>query len=214
MLNILSEIPTGIALNLDDLVQRLEYCNIVYMCIKESNSCIYKIPDNILAILEPILNTIWLENSKQYEDKYCYVTIKKMYVQPQTVGNREGLHIDGFLSDQRNFIWFDSIPTAVAVGKFNLSEDHHLSLEEIKEQVEKNDYGSRMLRCNHLYELTQNCVHEPTENFKDSVVLRTFIKVTFSKELFNGFGNAWNYMIPHIKSNKNRSAERNHGTIY
>lgn len=214
MLKIVSEIPKGIPLNLNDLVQRLEYCNIIYMCIKESNSCTYKIPDNMLAILEPILNIIWAEGLEQYQNKYCYVTIKKIYVQPQTVGNREGLHIDGFLSDQCNFIWFDSLPTAVAVGEFNLSEDHKKSLEEIEKQMNENGYDSFMLSNNHLYELTQNCVHGPIENYTNSVILRTFIKVTFSEELFNGLGNAWNYMLPHIKPTKNRSVERNHGTMY
>ena len=91
MLNVLFGIPQGIKVNVD--TDNLEYCNFVYMCIKEPNSY-YHIPDNILGLLEPILNTIWNNyvSSEQSRKQYCYVTIKKMYIQPNTFGNREGWH--------------------------------------------------------------------------------------------------------------------------
>ena len=209
MLNILSGIPQGIKLNIN--ANNLEYCNFVYMCIKEPNSY-YHIPDNILGFLEPILNTIWNNyiSSEQSRNQYCYVTIKKMYIQPNTFGNREGWHIDGFLGgDQINFIWSDDLPTEVAIGEFNISKDHHKSLFEIENQIK--DFTN--LESNTLYMLDQTCVHRPTINSSNRTLLRTFVKVTFTNELFNGFGNAWNYMLPHIKPTKNRFTERNHGVI-
>ena len=102
------------------------------------------------------------------------------------------------------------MPTEVAIGKFNISEDHHKSLFEIEEQVQV----FTNLESNTLYMLDQTCVHRPAINSTDKTLLRTFVKVTFTDELFNGFGNAWNYMLPHIKPTKNRSVERNHGTMY
>ena len=210
MLNVLSGIPQGIKVNVD--TDNLEYCNFVYMCIKEPNSY-YHIRVYILGILEPILNTIWNNyiSSKQSRKQYCYVTIKKMYIQPNTFGNREGWHIDGFLGgDQINFIWSDDLPTEVAIGEFNISEDHHKSLFEIEEQVQV----FTNLESNTLYILNQTCVHRPAINSTDKTLLRTFVKVTFTDELFNGFGNAWNHMLPHIKPTKNRSIERNHGAVY
>ena len=208
MLNILSGIPESVELTLDTtLIDNLEYCNFVYMCIKEPNS-FYRVPDNIFGILEPILNIV---SNEQTINQYCYVTIKKMFVQPNTFGNREGWHIDGFLGgDQINFIWSNSLPTEVALGVFNLSEDHHKSLLEMNEQVKENIF----LQTNTLYKLDQTCIHRPSINTSNQSVLRTFIKVTFSSELFNGFGNAWNYKLPHIKPTKNRAESRNHGTMY
>ena len=70
-----------------------------------------------------------------------------------------------------------------------------------------------LLQTNTLYKLDQTCVHRPSINTSNQSVLRTFIKVTFSSELFNGFGNAWNYKLPHIKPTKNRAESRNHGII-
>lgn len=210
MLNVLSGIPQGIELNID--TDNLEYSNFVYMCIKNINQSEYYIPDNIKPLIEQIIDNIHKLSPHMYDNDhryYCYLTLKKMYVQPNTFGNREGWHIDGFLSDQVNFIWFDSLPTEVAIGKFNISEDHHKSLSEIKEQVQV----FTNLESNTLYVLDQTCVHRPAINSTDKTLLRTFVKITFTTELFNGFGNAWNYKLPHIKPSKCRDIERNHGVI-
>ena len=211
MLNILSGIPQGIELNID--TDNLEYSNFVYMCIKNINQSEYYIPDNIKPLIEQMINNIHKLSPHMYDNDhryYCYLTLKKMYVQPNTFGNREGWHIDGFLGgDQVNFIWSDSLPTEVAIGKFNISEDHHKSLSEIKEQVQV----VTNLESNTLYMLDQTCVHRPAINSTDKTLLRTFVKITFTTELFNGFGNAWNYKLPHIKPSKYRDIERNHGVI-
>lgn len=209
-----SRIPEGIHLPLD--TSELEFCNVVYMCIKDINNSYYSIPDQFVDIMDHILFTMigsgMLDGDMDY-NKYCYLTIKKMYVNPRTVGNREGLHIDGFLSDQRNFIWFDSLPTCVSVGDYYLSQDHDVSLQEMADQSEEKDYASLMLDKNTLYEMSQQCVHEPMENWNEEPVLRTFIKLTYSKELFNAFGNSWNYKLPNIKPTANRAGTRNHGVI-
>ncbi len=217
MLKILSEIPKGIPLNLNDLVQTLEYCNIVYMCIKQAGCSEYQIPSNLETLINQVIGSIYKLNENLYEDdwtKYCYLTIKKMYVQPNTSGNREGFHIDGFKSDQENFIWSDcaETPTEVAIGNFLLSNDHEKSLGEMIVQSSK--CFKYQLSPNTLYEVDHKCVHRPTVNNTNKTILRTFIKITYSKELFIGIGNAWNYMLPHIKPTKNRSVERNHGTLY
>ena len=94
-----------------------------------------------------------------------------MFVQPNTFGNREGWHIDGFLGgDQINFIWSNSLPTEVALGVFNLSEDHHKSLLEMNEQVKENIF----LQTNTLYKLDQTCIHRPSINTSNQSVLRTW----------------------------------------
>ena len=206
-----STIPNGVIANYD--TSRLEFCNIVYMCIKNIGSSEYQIPDNLHSLISSVISDIYKLSSSLYNDdwtKYCYLTIKKMYVQPNSYGNREGFHIDGFLSDQDNFIWSDceATPTEVALGEFILSDDHEKSLEEMTSQSSK--MFKQTLSTNVLYDMNQNCVHRPTTNRTDKAVLRTFIKVTYSKELFNCYGNAWNYKLPHIKPRTQRSYIRNH----
>lgn len=214
MLLVHSEIPNGVVANYS--VSELEYCNIVYMCIKQTGCSEYQIPDNLEPLVSQVISDIYELNEKLYEDdwtKYCYLTIKKMYVQPNTLGNREGFHIDGFKSDQENFIWSDcaETPTEVAIGNFLLSNDHDKSLVEMNIQATK--CFKYQLSPNTLYEMDQNCVHRPTANNTNKAVLRTFIKITYSKELFNCFGNAWNYKLPYIKPHKNRNEHRNHSVL-
>lgn len=214
-IEVVSRRPPCVVVNYD--TNNLEFCNIVYMCIKEAGCSDYQIPENIRDLVEQVLSDIRHLSPnliKEELEKYCYITIKKMFVQPNTTGNREGWHIDGFKSDQENFIWSDSdsLPTEVSLGVFNLTNDHQISIDEMMTQSTKK--FNLQLKTNCLYLLDRECVHRATANKTENTVLRTFIKVTFSKELFNCLGNAWNYKIPHIKPNKTRLGSRNHGVIY
>lgn len=197
-------------------VDEVDYCSYVYMCIKQADMSEYHIPDNIQSVVNQVLTGIFRSSNYLYDNDYlynCYVTIKRGYVQPHTYGNRAGWHIDGFKSDQHNFIWFDSIPTEVCAGEFILSDDHNLSLIEMDTQSFANDTFIHTLSPNTLYEMNQECVHRPTVNKTSESVLRTFIKIAFSKDMFNGFGNAWNYKLPHIKPNGVRGNCRNHTVV-
>ncbi len=208
-----SKPPFGIVRNID--TSQLEYCNIVNMCIKDIGSDEYLIPDNLKPFVRDVILDVHLIDMSLNKaiDMYAYLTIKKMYIQPNTCGNREGWHIDGFMSDQKNFIWSDcdATPTEVSIGSFDLTLDHEKSIDEMYEQGWGN--FNLQLKSNVLYEMNQECVHRPTQNNTNKPVLRTFIKLTYTKELFNGYGNAWNYLIPHIKPSKERSICRNHGVL-
>lgn len=214
-IEVVSRRPPCVVANYD--TNNLEFCNIVYMCIKEAGFSDYQIPENMRGLVEQVLSDIHHLSPnliKEELEKYCYITIKKMFVQPNTTGNREGWHIDGFKSDQENFIWSDSdsLPTEVSIGVFNLTHDHQISIDEM--MIQSTNNCSLQLKPNCLYYLDRECVHRATANKTENTVLRTFIKVTFSKELFNCLGNAWNYKLPHIKPNKTRLDSRNHGVIY
>lgn len=209
-----SLIPNGDYADYD--VSELEHCNIVYMCIKQSGCSEYCIPNNLEPLVNEMLSDIYKLSEDLYENdwtKYCYLTIKRQYVQPNTLGNREGWHIDGFKSDQENFIWSDhsAIPTEVCIGEFDLTNDHEKSLIEMSKQASKS--FKYQLSSKVLYKLDQECVHRATANNLSEAILRTFIKITFSKELFNCYGNAWNYKLPHIKPTAFRGDTRNHSVL-
>lgn len=210
-MNIISRIPNGVAAKYD--VEDLEFCNIVYMCIKQAGCSEYHIPDNIKSLVESVISDVYTLSPKLYNDdwtRYCYVTIKKMYVQPEGFGNRDGWHIDGYLSDQDNFIWSDcrATPTEVAIGEFDIADNHEQSLNDMKHIASSRFH--QQLNTNTLYEMHQECVHRPTANKTENSVLHTFIKITYSKEMFNCIGNAWNYKIPHIRPTVKRGNIRNH----
>lgn len=213
-IHVKSDIPNGVVSNYN--VETLEHCNIVFMCIKQKGCSEYQIPDNLQYLVSDVLSDIYRLSPHLYDDdwtKYCYLTIKRSYIQPNTLGNRQGFHIDGFKSDQENFIWSDhsATPTEVAIGNFLLTNDHDKSLIEMNEQASK--FFKNQLKPNTLYEMNQECVHRPTVNNLNVAVLRTFIKITFSKDLFNCFGNAWNYKLPHMKPTTFRNETRNHSVL-
>ena len=213
-MKIQSKLPKGVILDLP--VNDLEYCNIVYMCIKQKGNYEYCIPENFEKVVEPIITSIYQISDDVWNDvrnMNCYITIKKMYVQPNTSGNRDGWHIDGFLGNQYDFVWSDHLatPTEVAVGDFELTPDHELSITEMYQQSVR--AFNIPLDVGKLYYMGEQCVHRPTTNKTSKPVLRTFIKVTFTYDDFNAIGNAWNYKLPHVKPNKQRNECRNHGVL-
>lgn len=198
------------------LTNDFEFCNHTYMCIKQKGMSEYQIPDNLQSVVDPILAGVHELSSHLYENDWlynCYLTIKHEFVNPGSIGNRPGWHIDGFLSDQYNFIWCDALPTEICQNNFELTLDHKISLQEMLIQSAGNNAFHLGLSSNVLYELNQHCVHRPTVNKTSKAILRTFIKVTFSKEDFNCIGNAWNYKLPHIKPHVSRSENRNHAVL-
>lgn len=213
-MEVTSRLPEGTPVDL--ATDNLEYCSIVYMCIKQAGCSEYQVPDNLRNLVNELLSSVYKLRPSLYADdwtKYCYLTLKRQFIQPQSFHNRYGWHIDGFKSDQENFIWCDCIPTEVSTGKFILTNDHDISLEEMLVQAQDNRHSVSPLQTHTLYYLDQECVHNVSKNKLDKAVLRTFIKLTFSSELFNCLGNAWNYKLPHIKPTTPRKEIRNHGVI-
>jgi hypothetical protein len=86
-----------------------------------------------------------------------------------------------------------------------LSEDHHLSLIEIEEQVKPESirtYGDNM-----FIRLDKFNIHRlPVQ---DKSGFRTFVKFSVSKEKYNLQGNAHNYLIDYDWDMKPREITRN-----
>ena len=53
MLIVHSKIPNGVASNYD--VSELEFCNIVYMCIKQAGCSEYQIPSNLEILVSQVI---------------------------------------------------------------------------------------------------------------------------------------------------------------
>lgn len=177
-----------------------EFCYHVYMPIKVGK--LHAVPDNLTWCL-PLIDKVKTEDWLNYE--YWYLTVKHMWI--DGYGNREGWHIDGFDTDDVNYIWADCIPTQFCIQMFDLSEDHNRSLLEMKEQIDtKNIWNAS---ANQLLRLTSDIVHRPVES--NQPTLRTFIKVSCSNSIYNLKGNATNSKIKGLTWEKvERKLERNH----
>lgn len=142
----------------------------------------------------------------RYVDSYVYLTVKKMYQNNQLAYNRKGYHSDGFMTDDINYIWCDLNPTVFNLGEFNLTLDDHISMEEMEEQAKSvNEFTYDI---NTLLRLDQSIIHKVSDKNVEQG-MRTFFKISFSKDKYDLKGNAKNYLLDYDWKMRNRKIKRN-----
>jgi len=136
---------------------------------------------------------------------YIYLTAKHQYQDKTRCFNRPGYHSDGFMTDDINYIWSDINPTVFNKSKFILSLDDQKSLTEMQAQaLPENDFSYPE---NTLLRLNQYNIHRVAD--VEIPGMRTFIKISFSKDKYDLIGNSHNYQINYKWAMKPRKSERN-----
>lgn len=167
-------------------------------------------PDNLKGIkgIADILLKIYYDIGREaWVDNNIYITIKKMFVSPSVTANRPGWHADGFGTDDLNYVWYDCLPTEFSVGSnFKITEgDHIKSLEEFESQAHKNPL---MIYPNtHLLKLDPYVVHRVA--MAKEQMMRTFIKVSVSKDEYNLKDNSINHGMNYKWERYDRDMVRN-----
>lgn len=141
----------------------------------------------------------------RYVESYVYLTAKFMYQAPDCSFNRAGWHSDGFMTEDINYIWCDKYPTIFNSGHFYLLMNDVDSLQQMEEQViavNNISFGE-----NQLLRLNQFNIHKVAPIDKGS--MRTFLKVSFSKDKYDLVGNCHNYLLNYEWEMKDRKSERN-----
>lgn len=156
----------------------------------------------ILAITSDFIQEFGIE---EFDKSYIYLTAKHMYQVPNCSFNRNGYHSDGFLTKDINYIWSDCHPTIFNTSDFNLSLDDATSILEMEWQALPEN--NVMFDDNTLLRLNQFNIHKV--NSTDKASMRTFIKVSFSKDKYDLVGNAHNHLIDYQWSMVKRKVERN-----
>lgn len=176
----------------------------LYMPLKFPNEGM-RTPRRLSCFL-PLVSTV-REYTDIWDESYCYITAKSMFVTEECPGNRPGWHIDGFLSGgDENYVWSDMNPTEYAVQDFyNIPTDDAQSMIDMEAQIDL----TRVVTWpnNHLLRLDETVVHRVAPNPKPG--LRTFVKITLSRHQFRKHGNSRNYLLDYDWSMKARSSERN-----
>lgn len=179
-----------------------------YMPIKMKDLLMFKTEPRH-EFLRPMLNRISSDfrttfGVNKYVESYVYLTVKYMYQIGGCSFNRSGWHSDGFMTDDINYIWYDSAPTIFNTSKFNLTQDDILSMKEMDEQaLPENDV---VFPEKHLLRLDQFNIHRVNT---DHSGMRLFVKVSFSKEKYDLEGNSHNYLMDYDWQMRPRSIERN-----
>lgn len=188
-------------LGLQRLISTPELMFVQYMPVRMPHTNL-RLPPH-LQTFEPLLEQVGWE-----DDDYVYLTAKYLFVVPGDVGNRPGWHLDGFGSEDVNFIWYNSMPTEFCVQDFEISEEHEQSMIDMEEQVKPENirtYPPGTLLC-----LTKSMVHRTALCTKGHY--RTFVKISLSKSQYNLKGNAHNYLFDYAWDMKERGEVRNHTT--
>ena len=164
-----------------------------------------------LRRLNPIINIVledFYKNFGKWFEYKIYLTAKCLYVKGGENINRMGWHCDGFMSDDINYIWSDTIPTEYVTGEYQLKQDHQKSIE----QMNRLFYHSEPLKCkpNSIYRLDETVIHRCDYNRSKHAVLRHFVKVSFSKDRYNLKGNSHNYLLNYNWDMEERDEFRNH----
>lgn len=140
-----------------------------------------------------------------YVANNVYLSAKYLF---QGVGcsyNRMGWHCDGFMSNDINYIWSDSLPTVFNSSNFSITLDDSLSMKQMERQA---------LPCfdisypvNTLLRLNQFNVHRVADVDKEG--MRTFLKISFSTDKYDLIGNSHNYLLNYDWEMKQRNMQRN-----
>jgi len=200
------ELPTSLGIFKVECKEMMFY---QYLPIKMPNSTqpIYeprlKCFDKLIgAICCDYIGEFGLDN---YVNSYVYLTAKFLYQMPNNSFNRMGWHSDGFLTDDINYIWSDKYPTIFNDSNFKLTLDDNISLLEMKKQA--SPFNDVTYKENELLRLNQFNIHK-VANVTDEG-MRSFLKVSISKDKYDLIGNSHNYLLDYNWEMKERKQERN-----
>lgn len=180
-----------------------------YLPIKLSNQ-IPPIYEDRLQIFDKIIGTICCDfigvfGLDCYKQSYVYLTAKYLFQVPGCSFNRPGYHSDGFMTDDINYVWCDKNPTVFNKSVFELTKDDAISLLEMDQQaLEENEISYPE---NTLLRLDQYNIHKVAKNEKAG--MRSFLKISFSKDQYDLIGNSHNYLLDYQWKMKERKLGRN-----
>ena len=187
-----------------------------YLPIKLSGSADVKVEKRLLyfdtiigKILCDYIGTFGLD---MFFNNNIYLSCKRMWQDKNIQFNRAGFHSDSFMSEDINYLWSDSDPTIFNKSNFRLTQDDSFSLIQMTQQARKvNDVT---YPNNSILRLNQYVIHKVNDQI-DSGHMRTFVKVSFSKDRYDLIGNAHNYELDYNWEMKPRKVERNipHGNV-
>lgn len=172
----------------------------LYLPIKRAGAYWYSLPDKRLEFASPLLHSVaedicMNEGTEYFRDRYLYLTIKKMFVGGGTTANRPGWHCDGFMSDDLNYVWYDSVPTLFTEFNPEISADHALSLQEFERLDPTLRHHKVVYPNKHLLRLDDKVIHAVDTDVPEQL-MRTFVKITVSKDRYNLKDNSKNPLLP------------------
>lgn len=179
----------------------------MYLPVSVAGSPLLHLPDN-LSQFAPIMGRVFDDAGDRWRDQYVYLTAKTLWVEGSYIGNRPGWHSDGFGTDDVNYVWCDRAPTEFieVPGGFTLPDDCADAMARMSRRATTSEIVTYPDK--HLLKLTPAVIHRPPVAFAPG--MRTFVKVSISKDRYNLEGNSVNHLLQERWPLIPREAERNH----
>lgn len=137
--------------------------------------------------------------------KYVYLTVKSLWVEPDSLGGRRGWHVDGFGTNDINYLWTDSQPTEFCNQEFDLSTDHEESMRQMDEQAKEENIVTYSELD--IIRVDSRHVHRCPENAVAGY--RAFARVSISDNKYDLIGNAHNWDLDYSWIMSPRGVNRN-----
>lgn len=137
----------------------------------------------------PLVEKVVQDIGSGYVDKYIYITVKTLYVSPGCMGNREGYHSDGFMTNDINYIWYSEVPTVFLDIPGGVPLPQHHSESMIDMEWYGRFYNHRRYPNKHLLRLDERVIHKVCdESLYEG--MRTFVKISVSDNIYAHKGNS------------------------
>lgn len=185
----------------------------MYLPISVPSDHNYRLPANLRQFAE-IVTAVKESDPSGFFLRHAYLTAKTLWVEGGYIGNRPGWHIDGYGTNDVNYIWSDRAPTNFLdmPGGIDLSDDCDVSMQEMHTYALRPAmYGGAIVTYpdKHLLRLDNTVVHRSPKEFSPG--FRTFVKVSLSHDQYNLKGNSVNHLLPETHwPLVDRQAVRNH----
>lgn len=168
----------------------------------------WQIPKNLRDFMGPISGALHDHAKTLRRDlAYVYLTAKTLHVAGEATAQRPGWHTDGFGTDDVNYVWCDREPTEFIDGAFDLPADCEDAMERMT-AVAEDGRPIYSFPPRHLLRLDPFVVHRARNTMAPG--MRTFVKVSFSKDRYNLLGNSINHDMTEIWPLLPREEVRNH----
>ena len=181
-----------------------EQCFTLYLPIYMNHNL--SIPERF----SPFSHLIYLarEDCKTKDYKYIYITVKNLFVEKGGMQNRCGAHVDGFMSDDENYVYVSGQPTEwISTALYKETPDHRASINNFNEYFSTSKI--LLMESNTLYRLGKTIHRTPVIDYSH---VRLFVKISFSNHKYNLEGNAINDGIRYHWKYYKRGMVRNHPT--
>ncbi len=178
----------------------------LYCPIKLINSDELVLPPNLMQF-SPIVEACMEDAADIWRERYVYLTAKTLWCTPDNTAQRPGWHCDGFMTDDLNYVWCDQEPTLFCLPEqlVAFTQDHPVALKEMEFIGEQGPHMTYPLKT--LLRLDDKVLHRVNDFSKAGI--RSFVKLSISRNAFNLVGNAINHGLAPDWHYANRSAERN-----